>query len=104
MTKERWAILRKRVYLTLPAVQSLLVIYGVTSDSVAALWVSIVGILLTGQGYVLAAKYVDVSRETFTPESTPSVSRETITAPCAVMHGTGEPHVLGCDGWTFDPT
>ena len=31
-----------------------------------------------------------------------NVSRETITAPCVVMHGSAEPHVLGCDGWTFD--
>lgn len=31
-----------------------------------------------------------------------NVSRETISAPCVVMHGSAEPHVLGCDGWTFD--
>lgn len=26
----------------------------------------------------------------------------TISAPCVVMHGSAEPHVLGCEGWTSD--
>lgn len=113
---KHWPLLRKRIYLALPAVQSLLVIYGVTSESVAALWISIVGILLTGQGYVMAAKYVDVSRETSLPErwipnrsmEPVNVSRETLPEdpadgitvyPCSMMHGSAEPHVPDCEGW-----
>lgn len=26
-----------------------------------------------------------------------------ITAPCVVMHGSAEPHVLGCEGWRLPP-
>lgn len=26
---------------------------------------------------------------------------DTIPAPCVVMHGSAEPHVEGCEGWTL---
>jgi hypothetical protein len=122
MSNEQWAILRKRLYNALPYVPLLLVAYGVMSENMAVLWVSLVAQLIgpavghTAAHYVdiLDARYIDgvndgsieipgfnVSRET-SQEVSPNVSRETITAPCVVMHGTAEPHVLGCDGWSFD--
>jgi hypothetical protein len=110
LTPLQWARLRKKAYLLLPAVQTLAVYYGVTTEHEAGLWVAFFAMLLSNTGFAVARSNVNVSRETSrdlvtamgTGKIAPNVSRETITAPCVVMHGTAEPHVLGCDGWSFD--
>jgi hypothetical protein len=98
MSIDQWAILRKRLYNTLPYVPALLVAYGVMSESMAVLWVSLVAQLIGPAIGHTAAHYVNVSRET-SREVSPNVSRETISVPCVAAHGTAEPHVEGCAGW-----
>lgn len=90
-------VLRKRGYLALPFIQALLVYYGVTSDTAAALWVGLASVLLTGAASTVAVKYLNVSRE-ISPEST---TVNELSAPCVAMHGSAEPHVLGCEGWRY---
>jgi hypothetical protein len=111
MSNEQWAILRKRLYNTLPYVPALLVAYGVMSESMAVLWVALVAQLIgpaighTAAHYVsvMDAKHVDkLNSDEYWGAETSKHPREMITAPCVVMHGTGEPHVLGCEGWTFE--
>jgi hypothetical protein len=113
MSNEQWAILRKRLYNTLPYVPALLVAYGVMSESMAVLWVALVAQLIGPAIGHTAAHYVDVLDARYIDGvndgsikipgfNTPNVSRETIAARCVDVHGTGEPHVLGCEGWTFE--
>jgi hypothetical protein len=104
MTPDRWELIRKRASLALPLVQALIVYYGVTSDHAAALWISLVSVLITGValGADPRTNSVNVSRETFTIFPEPFVSRETSSesVACQDLHGSAEPHVLGCEGWS----
>jgi len=107
-----------RLYRSLPFVLVMLSAAGIVITD--ELWFAIVGVA----GLWLIPSPMDtpanVSRETLRE----GVSRETlgeeisrikgwlgtaeykgdnpITAPCAVMHGSAEPHVLGCVGWYSD--
>lgn len=58
MSKAQLAKLRKRVYLTLPWAGAIMVAYGVTSESTAALWVGLVGALIGPVHGTLAAANV----------------------------------------------
>lgn len=58
MSKEQLAKLRKRVYLTLPWAGALMVAYGVTSESTAALWVGLAGAIIGPVHGTLAAANV----------------------------------------------
>ena len=120
MSDERWEMLLKRAALALPVVQALIVYYGVTTDHAAGLWISFVTVVLTGVA-LGADPRTNVSRETSSDtdlievneealkafqvrtysdtDSREHWSLEAIPAPCAVMHGSAEPHVLGCEGW-----
>jgi hypothetical protein len=99
---------KDRLYRSLPYVFVILSAAGVAITD--ELWLAIVA--LVGM-WLLPSPFTgtpNVSRETVeeyvfrTATDTPpvSVSRETIPVPCVVMHGSAEPHVLGCEGWTWE--
>jgi hypothetical protein len=88
---------RERLVRSLPYVIIILTAAGVVITD--ELWLAI-GTLVA---MWLLPSPVNVSRETSTE---PDVSRETSseskeTAPCHVLHGAAEPHVLGCEGWSY---
>lgn len=97
--------MKERIYQSLPFVLVILGTFGVLiTDELWVAIVSLAGVWLLPSPVVpvLTVKREDVSRETFADTDTPNVSRETITSPCAFLHGSAEPHVPGCEGWTFD--
>ena len=61
MNGEQWAKVRKRAYLSLPWAGALMVAYGLTAESTAALWVGLAGAIIGPiQGHVAAA-HVDTT-------------------------------------------
>lgn len=129
MNNEKWAIVRKRAYLSLPYLQALLVAYGLTSDAKAALWVGLAGVIIGPVMGHTAAKNVDIRRaqerdtlsgpievsdvNPYEPGSVTYAMREygfisgpehEPVQPCHYKHGAAEPHVKGCQGWTSEPT
>lgn len=85
---------RERLYRSLPFALVLLSAVGVAvTEEVWAAVIGLVGMWLLPSPI---AETTNVSRETVSSD----VSRETIPVPCVVMHGSAEPHVLGCEGWT----
>lgn len=92
MTNEQWAVLRKRLYNALPYVPLLLVAYGVMSENMAVLWVSLVAQLIGPAVGHTAAHYVDVLDARYFDAvndgsieipgfNAPDVSRETSPVP-----------------------
>lgn len=118
-----WAVVRKRAALSLPLVQALCVYYGIGTGEEVALWVALASGVITGTALGINPRVntVNVSRETWDhvtdAYTTPNVSRETLDPnesvanyierttggitvyPCSLVHGSAEPHVLGCEGW-----
>ena len=98
--------MKERIYRTIPFVMVILGVFGVLITD--QLWVAIMS--LAGVWFLpppipsndRSGAWLNVSRETSVDTVPVNVSRETITAPCAFMHGSAEAHVSGCDGWTFD--
>lgn len=114
-----------RLYASLPHILVLLGALGVAITNEA--WVAIIAL----SGAWLLPSPVNVSRETSTVET--NVSRETsersegisvnakseptiydmteetflqiqgTPVPCHIMHGSADPHVLGCKGWANEP-
>lgn len=98
---------RERLFRSLPFVLVILSAVGVAiTEEVWAAAVGLVGMwLLPSPVSVSRETTSDVSRETLSVDVS-SFQREadtgdTIAVPCVVMHGTAEPHVRGCEGWTF---
>lgn len=61
MNSEQWAKVRKRAYMSLPWAGAIMVAYGLTSESTAALWVGLAGAIIGPiQGHVAAA-HVDTA-------------------------------------------
>jgi hypothetical protein len=97
MNESRWAELRRKIYVSMPFVRLIL---GGTSLVISdEIWQAVIGLsavwLLTSASDVLAAKNVNVSRETSQQEESVSIA-----VPCAVAHGSAEPHIPVCEGWT----
>ena len=101
---------RERLLRSLPLVAA---IAGTTTFAVTdeqwALIITLVGVWLIDSpipGTVAMVRALrrpsNVSRETSVETIPVNVSRETLTAPCAFMHGSAEAHVSGCEGWTSD--
>lgn len=98
--------MKERIYRSLPFVLVIAGVFGVLiTDELWIAIMSLAGVWLLPSPVtpvVTIKRADDVSRETFGDTDTADVSRETISVPCAVMHGSAEPHVLGCEGWTSD--
>lgn len=108
---------KQRVYWSLPYVLVIAAAVGVEiTEEIRFAIVGLVGMWFLPSPLTQFPQRPNVSRETLSSEGRLYVApedaymkvdlsdepRETITAPCVVMHGSAEPHVLGCDGWTFD--
>lgn len=92
---------KERLLRSLPYVFVILSAAGVVITE--ELWLSLVALM--GM-WLLPSPLPDttnVSRETSPSELAEYIRRvETdVTAPCVVMHGSAEPHVEGCEGWTL---
>lgn len=106
--------MKERIYRSIPFVMVFLGVFGVLITD--ELWVAImslagVWLLPSPVAPTLMIRHEqNVSRETLEGPKDESEEEfrsrikraDTITAPCVVMHGSAEPHVSGCDGWTFD--
>lgn len=90
-----------RVFRSLPFVLVLVSAAGVAITE--EIWAAIVG--LVGMWLLPSPlnDFPNVSRETSVDTVPSNVSRETMTVPCVVMHGSAEPHVMGCEGWRWPP-
>lgn len=56
MATDQWAKVRKRAYMVLPWVGSIMVAYGIMSDTMASLWIGLAGAIIGPiQGHVAAA-------------------------------------------------
>jgi hypothetical protein len=118
----KWALLRKGFYLALPPAQYLLVFYGVPEGTTEQ-WLALVSVVASTVFGIVAADNVDTERakvrDAERAERRANVSRETFSDaiavanesdpadgitvyPCVNMHGSAEPHVLGCEGWTSE--
>lgn len=100
---------RERLLRSLPFVLVILGAFGVLiTDELWVALVSLAGVWLLPSPVGVPS---NVSRETvidpkesvaeYIERTTPNVSRETITVPCAFLHGSAESHVEGCEGWRF---
>lgn len=107
--------MKERIYRSLPFVLVVLGAFGIMITD--QLWIALVS--LAGVWLLPSPVATNVSRETIpadpseyprgylatamgTGKRVSDVSRETITSPCAFLHGSAEPHVPGCEGWTFE--
>ena len=104
---------RATVYGALVGTAMMFAYYLDWSDVELNLWITYIGLILPAFGLGVAAVRTwpkhDVSSEPTVNADTflrlaegmgaPDVSGETVPASCATMHGTAEPHVLGCEGW-----
>lgn len=103
---------KERLLRSLPYVFVILSAAGVVITE--ELWLSLVALM--GMWLLPSPLPVspNVSRETLTlderyssqwgRDNLPPLSDDTpdnISAPCVVMHGSAEPHVEGCEGWTL---
>lgn len=101
---------KERVFRSLPFVLVLVSAAGVAITE--EIWTAIVG--LVGMWLLPSPlnDFPNVSRETLPDDNHASEAAvrgyyertldKGISAPCVVMHGSAEPHVLGCEGWTSD--
>lgn len=110
--------MKERIFRSLPLIAALAGTYSfMVTDDQWTLIIALAGVWLMESpvpGTVAVVRALkrspDVSRETFGDDPGESVAEyiqrtttdETITSPCAFLHGSAEPHVPGCEGWTFD--
>lgn len=95
-----------RVFRSLPFVLVILGAAGIAiSEEIRYAIFALVGLWLLPSPLNVSRETVIDPKESvaeYIVRTTPNVSRETMTAPCAVMHGSAESHVDGCEGWSSD--
>lgn len=128
MSEEKWSLIRRRIYYSMPYIR--LILGGTTLAISDEIWQAVIGLsavwLITSGSDFLAARHVNVSRETSDsfefcmnhtceilddPKDSPSAPRSAtmmpsypivpIRTPCAEKHGSAEAHVQGCEGWRW---